>query len=1272
MKAPPSAQSIVVYRRYAQPGASSSGVPGISEVLLHDNINRYVVGGAAASAPSENLGFYFSGKHTEGWNSTDETDTQTPVISKRLIIADLAEGFNADGWKNETVGKNIPGRPGAEIVWVPVSNKGMLVVIGGSSDLNYLADYPSHVKVNRDKASEFMKTISLYDVDSGKWFQQNTTGTIPPITAEFCAGVVSNDDKSIHNIYIYGGYNGTDFHANRSDDVYVLTLPRFEWVKLYNGTSAFGRAGHRCVVPDPSRMLVIGGVGKTSAICVPHIFRTFDLNEGRFVSEYDPSTYKEYSMPQQIRKVNGLSGVSKRGTTVIKPAKGWSSKELQQLFNTKYPRDMRTWYPYSKPGESHKKHHLPKWVAPFVGVVCGLIGVGIVIAVVCFILRKRRRTREEAKARAIKAATDRHRELMKYCPVDANGYPIQHGYYEGPCQPAPEPAELASFPISELANTAVPIEVAASSPVVAPAELPGAAPRVSVLGPQSPSARFDRHDGFTLDQTVETRLANETSDDTAILDSPLRPFDRKQNVFTASQWQTLLALADTAIPSIQPRRSARHSEHLVLDNEQYDVISGEIQTSVIHTSDQNLTKEYLGECPSGIPAFNEAMRRQLCLWTPRDNVKQLSMVLTALSSKPLSLLLTGSSTPFASQELPERLVIYHSWATSYIPALRKMYKTFNILFTKTWVLCSPTLPKILGMPRVPVHYTPPAEDYPFDFIQLPPGDGVEVLETDAVVVGSGCGGGVTAKNLAEAGHRVIVVDKAYHFSNKHYPMTTVQGSEHLFASGGADVADDNSIVVLSGQAWGGGGTVNWGASLQTQAFVRQEWADEGLSFFTSAEYQASMDRVWDYMGCSTDQVEHNHSNRVTLEGARKLGYAAKPVALNTNHQPHYDGYTSTGCRSGAKQSPAVLWLPKAAKSGAQFIEGLDVREVLFHDASKTSVRGVRGIWRSRDETHGVSGAPLIERQVEIRAKRVVVSGGSMATPLLLLRSGLRNPNIGRNLHLHPVVTVSAIFPYETRPWEGSILTSVCNEFENLDGKGHGIKIENMTQIPGVFLPLLPVDDPVEKKRFCAGMKNGGGFISLCRDRHSGRVYPDPIDGRTRLQYTPSLFDRKHTLEGVLGIAKMVYICGATEIRTSSSDIPVFRRPRSDIYSEQPLNRDTGPTAIVEGQGINDVGFQAWIAQVRANAIRSGEPLHPDRTVFGSAHQMGSCRMGVTPKKSVVDPTGQVWGVKGLYIADASVMPSACGVNPMLTTYAISDWISRGVANGLTNEQRSKL
>lgn len=90
---------------------------------------------------------------------------------------------------------------------------------------------------------------------------------------------------------------------------------------------------------------------------------------------------------------------------------------------------------------------------------------------------------------------------------------------------------------------------------------------------------------------------------------------------------------------------------------------------------------------------------------------------------------------------------------------------------------------MLGFPRIPVNCAL-GEGYEYNFIQLPPGDDHEIIDTDVVIVGSGCGGGVCAKELAEAGLRVLVVDKGYYWSPEYLPMTEAQGPSQMFMNGG--------------------------------------------------------------------------------------------------------------------------------------------------------------------------------------------------------------------------------------------------------------------------------------------------------------------------------------------------------------------------------------------------------------------------------------------------------------------------------------------------------
>ena len=544
------------------------------------------------------------------------------------------------------------------------------------------------------------------------------------------------------------------------------------------------------------------------------------------------------------------------------------------------------------------------------------------------------------------------------------------------------------------------------------------------------------------------------------------------------------------------------------------------------------------------------------------------------------------------------------------------------LCTSIWIKTSPTIGPILGFPRAPVHGKP-GKGYEYSFLQLPPNPEPQLLETDVVVVGSGCGGAVCAKNLAETGYRVIVLDKSYHWGPEHLPMTERDSGIHLFANGGIESADDGSICVIAGQAWGGGGTVNWSASLQTQGFVRREWADKGLPFFTSSDFQESLDRVCHRMGVSTEYVEHNINNKTLSEGARKLGYSHKMVPQNTGGDQHYCGYCTMGCGAAEKQGPVVSFLPDAEKAGAQFIEGFDAQKVLFEviNGQKTAT-GVKGRWISRDTSGGVQGNDRTTREVIIKAKRVIVSGGTLQSPLLLLRSGLTNPQIGKNLYLHPVTLVSATYPDEPpiNPWEGAILTSVVDEFQNLDGHGHGVSLECMTMLPSWVLPFQAWTGGLDYKMLCSKMPHMTSHIVLTRERESGRVYPDPVDGKCRIAYTPSAFDKKHTMEGVLALAKIAYVQGAKEIITTTVGMPPFER--------------SDDAAADSGDGINDPDFQAWLAEVRKRG------LNPPETGWGSAHQMGTCRMASTPRGGVVDPRGKVWGVEGLFVADASVFPSA--------------------------------
>ncbi|KAB5558612.1 hypothetical protein GE09DRAFT_1237981 [Coniochaeta sp. 2T2.1] len=713
-----------------------------------------------------------------------------------------------------------------------------------------------------------------------------------------------------------------------------------------------------------------------------------------------------------------------------------------------------------------------------------------------------------------------------------------------------------------------------------------------------------------------------------------------------------MSLIDAVLPStVADSALTDNNTQRALPDAEYQKAITSTRTTLAECPDEATVAAYLAELPSENPAIHHSLRRSLNGVPPAAR-NQLGGLLRLLSTRPGAVLLTGYTTPVHLQPIRVREAILKSWQASWLLSLRVVAKSICSLAQSSYLCSSPLYKTVSGYPDVPRDWTP-GKGHDYSFLQFSPGAEPAVLETDVVIVGSGCGGGVCAKVLAEAGHRVLVLDKGYYFAPEQLPMTQSEGMYHLFENGGFLASADSSINTLAGSCWGGGGTVNWSVSLQTQGYVRREWAEQhGLPFFATQEFQESLDRVCGFMGVA-DVNYQSRRGQALLDGARKLGWEARPAPQNCGGREHPCGHCHLGCGSGSKQGPAVSWLPHAARNGAQFIEGFKAERVVFEDVDgEKRATGVVGLWTSRDKNGGTVGpdSERVTREVVIKAKRVIVSSGSLQSPLLLKRSGLKNRHIGRNLHLHPVNMVIAFWDEDIRPWEQGIITSLCTSFENLDNAGHGTKLEGNCCLPYAAFTTLPWTSGADFKLAAARLRHAGEFIALTRDRDSGSVSADPTTGAPLIEYTPSPFDAANTMEGVIALAKICYITGAREIRAMLPNTRPFIRPQET-------------TPEVEKLGVADPDFVSWLGEVRQAGNR------PPATPFTSAHQMGTCRMSSHPGAGVVDGKGRAWEARGLYVADASVFPSASGVNPMVTNMAISDWIARGVSAEMKGEEQ---
>lgn len=298
---PPPANQVLGYEGYQYGAYRNNWGPGWHTESLPANVTQYITNGAGVSAPSEDLGFYFSGMRAADWGPFTVNQLNSNVTANTLITVDMSTMGDAS-WTNVTLPAEVPGRANAELVWVPVSDSGVLVAIGGVVDPT---QFWQNTGLNTSQTAEtkrvsptFMETVSVYDVKSQKWYLQNTTGDIPPQLTQFCSVLASASDGSSHNIYIYGGYDGIKLNNNPSDDVYILSLPSFKWIKAYNGTQTHGRSSHRCIKIYPDQMLALGGLRVDPTKCLEGgIIVNFNLNNLTFEDSYDPKKWSDYKVP---------------------------------------------------------------------------------------------------------------------------------------------------------------------------------------------------------------------------------------------------------------------------------------------------------------------------------------------------------------------------------------------------------------------------------------------------------------------------------------------------------------------------------------------------------------------------------------------------------------------------------------------------------------------------------------------------------------------------------------------------------------------------------------------------------------------------------------------------------------------------------------------------------------------------------------------------------------------------------------------------------------
>ncbi|RIK94725.1 MAG: hypothetical protein DCC71_23270 [Proteobacteria bacterium] len=488
----------------------------------------------------------------------------------------------------------------------------------------------------------------------------------------------------------------------------------------------------------------------------------------------------------------------------------------------------------------------------------------------------------------------------------------------------------------------------------------------------------------------------------------------------------------------------------------------------------------------------------------------------------------------------------------------------------------------------------------------------ERLAADAVVIGSGAGGAPVALALAEAGREVVVLEAGERVGTREFHDEEDGLVARLMT---ATAARDGGVELYAGACVGGSTVVNDALCWRPPAEVLAAWRTEhGLAGLTDAAFAPHVERVWRTVHASPTARENQSRNaRLLGRGAERLGWSHEPMHRNVRGCANL-GRCNTGCPSGAKQSALVTWLPDAEERGARIAP--------LARAERIEVAG--GRVRAVDCVRLDAATRRPVGRLRVEAPLVCLAAGVLGTPALLLRSGLgADTALGRGVQLHSSVYVTARHAEPVLGFFGPTMAWAVTEFSDVGGRdGPGYMIESVTTSPANTASGLPGFGAAHEAAMAALPRLSRAVVVL-RDRTRGAVAVDG-DGVAQVSYRHAPEDLSRIADAVRATARIQLAAGAEAVF-----LPV--NGSAPVRSESEL-------ADFDARGLD---------------ARSLSLLY-------AVHLFGGACMGSSSARGACDESGRVFGVAGLYVTDASALPSNTGVNPQITIQANALRIAAGI------------
>jgi choline dehydrogenase-like flavoprotein len=492
------------------------------------------------------------------------------------------------------------------------------------------------------------------------------------------------------------------------------------------------------------------------------------------------------------------------------------------------------------------------------------------------------------------------------------------------------------------------------------------------------------------------------------------------------------------------------------------------------------------------------------------------------------------------------------------------------------------------------------------------------VSADVVIVGSGAGGGTVAQELAplaQQGKRVLVLEKGARFQDAEFDGREAEMAEALYLDAGGFLTSDGAMTLAVGQAYGGSTVVYTGTSLIAPARVIEGWGVQDLSH--GDVVRRSKKHAAEINVHQLPPGEINDNNRLFVDGAGAAGFLPEQFPVNVKGC-RGSSLCNLGCPNGAKQGTHKVQLPNAEAAGVEVVTRAEVLEVgdrqLTVRVQPTPVQGMGS------ESEWEAG------EYRVKAGQVVLAGGVLGTPPLLLQSGLGStlPTLGHGFTCHPAFILVGEHPRELtndvghpksffvdRAVEEGFVLETCMYFpfvtaKNLTGFGaeHAAFLEAFPRLQMIL--VLACDKAIPENRVAA-------------DRAGNPM--------VHYTFTPKVVES--LASATRAAARIFFAAGATRVHAPLALPPLLEKEEEERIDTRVL----------------------------------GKHFLPGTVSVSAAHLMGGAGMGKSKEDSVTDSWGRVHGFPWLRIADASLFPDSLEINPYLTIMALADRVAEGILEG---------